>query len=185
MCSGGSPGCVAKKMSRLLYRANLLVARNNKRRVPGQVNTRPVGGRRLGSAGSWTLSSRTAHSRGVGIYVVELGHHCQIMACRLLCAKPFPEQRLTYCQLHPQERRVKFESKYNNFLSRNCINAASKTFKLLCSVDHRDRGHLTTIGIPIVEIRRYCDRLISTMRFLIRTEQTSSLYWTGTQASMC
>ena len=34
----------------------------------------------------------------------------QVMACRLLGAKPLPELMLTYCQLDPQEQSsVKFE----------------------------------------------------------------------------
>ena len=44
----------------------------------------------------------------------------QAMACLLFCAKPLPEQTMTYCWLKSQEETsVKFESKYGNFIQLN------------------------------------------------------------------
>ena len=46
----------------------------------------------------------------------------QIMACRLIGAKPLPEPTLTYCQLDPKEQTsVKFESRYGNFIPKNAF----------------------------------------------------------------
>ena len=46
----------------------------------------------------------------------------QIMACRLLGAKPLSKPMVTYCQLDLREQTsVKFESKYKTFHSRKCI----------------------------------------------------------------
>ena len=46
----------------------------------------------------------------------------QIMACRLLGAKPLSQPMLGYCQLDPYEQiAMKFQSKYKTFHSRKCI----------------------------------------------------------------
>ena len=46
----------------------------------------------------------------------------QIMACRLIGAKPLSEPMLEYCYLDPYEQTsVKFESKYKTFHSWKCI----------------------------------------------------------------
>ena len=44
----------------------------------------------------------------------------QIMACRLIGAKPLPKPMLTYCQLDPKEQ-TSFVSKYKTLNSRQCI----------------------------------------------------------------
>ena len=46
----------------------------------------------------------------------------QVMVCRLFSGSPLPGPIMTYCQLDPRKQiLVKFESKYNSFLSRNRI----------------------------------------------------------------
>ena len=46
----------------------------------------------------------------------------QIMACRLLGAKPLSEPMLTYCQLEPKEYiSMKYHFKLNYFHSRKCV----------------------------------------------------------------
>ena len=46
----------------------------------------------------------------------------QIMACRLIGAKPLSKPMLAYCQLDPKEQTsVKFQSKFNHFHSRKCV----------------------------------------------------------------
>ena len=46
----------------------------------------------------------------------------QIMACRLVGAKPFPEPRMVYCQLDAQEQvSMKLESEFYHFHSIKCV----------------------------------------------------------------
>ena len=46
----------------------------------------------------------------------------QIIACRLLSAKPLSKPMVGYCKLDPSEQTsVKFQSKYKTFHSRKCI----------------------------------------------------------------
>ena len=46
----------------------------------------------------------------------------QVMACRLVGAKPSLKPMLVYCQLdHQEQTSMKFESKYKIFHSRKCI----------------------------------------------------------------
>ena len=46
----------------------------------------------------------------------------QIMACRIIGAKPLSKSKLGYCQLdHYEQTSVKFYSKYKMFHSRKCV----------------------------------------------------------------
>ena len=89
----------------------------------------------------------------------------QIMACHLFGAKPLSDPMLTYCQFDPQEyTSVKFESKYQTFVSWKCFSK--------CRL--QNEGHLSRppcVNEPCLPLLGPQDRL---MPFRLRTSRESS-----------
>ena len=61
----------------------------------------------------------------------------QILACRLIHAKPLSEPMLDYCPLDPKEQiSLKLELKFLHFHSRKCLKMSGKwqSFCLSCKI---------------------------------------------------
>ena len=92
----------------------------------------------------------------------------QVMACRLVGAKPLPEPLPTYCQLDPWEHTsVKFESKH--FHSRNVFE------NVLCEMAARQYHRDITNGVSNYPQRICCNFVEKCVKLNHKNLQSSSL----------